>query len=47
MPVECDWGVAPLEIIAGNPATGLNGLWAKTKLVRVPPNANREDTIQW
>jgi hypothetical protein len=42
-PGQCDWGTAPLEVVAGNATTNLNGLRARTKLVHVVPSKNRED----
>jgi hypothetical protein len=42
-PKECDWGVAPLEIVAGDPRTDLTRLHATTKLVHVVPSKNREE----
>jgi hypothetical protein len=40
---QCDWGAAPLTIVAGDSRNDLNGLRATTKLVNVMPSKNRED----
>jgi hypothetical protein len=42
-PKECDWGVAPLEVVAGDTNTDLTGLRATTKLVHVVSSRNTEE----
>ncbi len=42
-PRQCDWGAAPLAIVAGDSRNDLNGRRATTKLVHVIASKNRED----
>jgi hypothetical protein len=39
-PMDCDWGLAPLEVVTGGSGSDLSGLRATTKLVHVVPDKN-------